>query len=111
MRELLHSVLPGLVPWALSGSPRDQWLYVLSLSALLLGTALCLVALRVPRCDAVAVGTAGGGVASWLLSSGPAEGRTLLEVLPGNGLTVSDLLVLPAVALVLALCWRRLRER
>ena len=107
MRELLLELLPS----ALSGEPRDQLLYVLTLGLLGVGTVLCLVALRVAVLDVLAVGLACAGAAAWLLSNGPAEGGTLVEVLPGNGLTRADLAVLPAGVLVAVLCWRRVRHR
>ena len=107
----MSGFLVDVLPWTLTGDPRQQRLYLLSLVCLAAGTALCLVALRVAVLDVVAVGLVSAGAAAWLLSNGPAEGRSLVELLPGNGLTVADLGVLPAAALCLALCLRRLRTR
>ena len=90
----MSEVLVGLVPWSLSGDLRDQRLYALSLLCLGAGTLMCLAALRVVVLDVLAVAVAAGGAAAWLLSTGPREGRTLLVVLPGNGLTLADLAVL-----------------
>lgn len=101
-------ILLGALPWALSGSRRDQLLYVLALSVLVLGTALAALAVLVPRLDGVAVALASGGAAAWLLSNAPAEGVSLVEPFHGNGLTVADLAVLPAAGLVLLLSARRL---
>ena len=105
----MSDLLLGLGSWALVESRRDVLLYLLSLSSLLVGTALCVAALRHAVLDVVAVAVACGGAAAWLLSNGPGEGRTVVEVLPDNGLTVADLVALPAAALVVLLCWRRLR--
>ena len=98
-----------LVPWSLSGEPRDQRLYGLSLLCLAAGTLLCVAALRIVVLDVLAVALAGAGVAAWLLSTGPREGRVLLTVFPGNGVTVADLAALPAAVLVAFLIWRRLK--
>lgn len=105
----MRSLLLDVLPWTLSGSLRDQRLYVLALGCLLLGTGLCLLALRWARADVLAVAIGSGGVAAWLLSNKPAEGGVLVEVLPGNGITVSDVIAGPAIALVAVLTWRRLR--
>lgn len=105
----MSETLTDLVPWSLSGGLRAQRIYVASLSLLVIGTLLSLLALRWSRLDVLAVGAAGAGIGSWLLSSTPAEGRTLLVVLPGNGLTVADVAALPAMLLVAVLSWRRLR--
>ncbi len=105
----MTDTLTELVPWSLSGTPRAQRLYLATLGLLLAGTLLSLLALRWPRLDVLAVGAAAAGIASWLLSTDPAEGRTLLVVLPGNGLTVADLAAVPAVLLIAVLSWRRLR--
>ena len=101
--------LVALLPWSVGGDLRAQRLYLVTLTLLALGTLLSLLALRWSRLDVLAVGTAGAGVGSWLLSSSPGEGRTLLVVLPGNGVTVADVAALPAVVLVAVLSWRRLR--
>ena len=105
----MSDLLVDLVPWSLSGEPRDQRLYALSLLCLGAGTLLCVAALRVVVLDVLAVALAGAGTAAWLLSTGPREGRVLLTVFPGNGLTLTDLAVLPAAGLVAFLIWRRLR--
>jgi hypothetical protein len=103
----VRDALVHLVPWTLAGSDRDELLYVLSLGALLLGTLLALLALPVRRLDVLAVAVAAGGAAAWLLSSGPGEGGTIVEVLPDNGLTVADLAAVPAFLLVGVLAARR----
>ena len=104
----MTDVLLELLPWSLSGTTREQKLYVVTLSLLLAGSLLALLALRLERLDVLAVAVAGGGVVGWLLSTGPGEGATLLVVLPGNGLTVADLAAVPAVLLVVVLAGRRL---
>lgn len=98
-----------LLPWSLAGDDRAQQLYVLTLGVLSVGTLLCLAALRAAVLDVLAVGVACAGAAAWLLCNAPAEGRTLLVVLPGNGVTVADLAVLPVVVLGTHLAWRRAR--
>jgi hypothetical protein len=103
MTELVGDVLP----WSLDGDRREQLLYVLALAAVLAGTVLCLVATRVAALDVLAAAVAAGGAAAWLLANGPAEGAVLLEVLPDNGLTVADLVVVPSVLLVPWLAVRR----
>lgn len=103
MRWLLLDVLP----WALSGEPRDPRLYVLSLGLLVLGAALALLALRL---ETTAVALAGAGVAAWLLTNRVAEGAALAEVRPGNGLTVADVAAVPVILLVAILWWRGLRR-
>ena len=107
----MTDALVDLLPWSLSGDPRDQRLYVLALASLGVGTLMCLVALRVAVLDVLAVALAAAGGAAWLLSTAPREGRTLLVVFPGNGLTLADLAVVPAAVLVVVLCWRRVRGR
>ena len=105
----MSDLLVDLVPWSLSGDPREQRLYGLSLLCLAAGTLLCVAAVRVVVLDVLAVALASGAAAAWLLSTGPREGRILLTVFPGNGLTLADLAVLPAAALVVFLAARRLR--
>lgn len=107
----VSDALLDVLPWALSGSPRDERLYVLALGLLALGTALSLLAVAFPRLDAVAVALASGGAAAWLLSNAPGEGTSLIEVFHGNGITTADLVALPAGALVVVLCARRLLEK
>ena len=107
MRELIVELLPA----TLSGDRREQLLYVLALSGLGAGTLLCLLALRVVALDVVAVAVAGAGAGTWLLANGAGEGETLLVVLPGNGITLADLAVLPVVLLVSYLSVRRWRTR
>ena len=48
---------------------------------------------------------------AWLLVNRPVEGRVLLVVAPGHGLTQADLLVLPAVLLAGLLTAIRLKSR
>ena len=107
MRGLILELLPA----SLSGDRRDQLLYVLALLALAAGTLLCLLALRVAALDVLAAAVAAAGGAAWVLSNNPGEGDTLLVVRPGNGLTLADTAVLPAVFLVAYLGVRRWRTR
>ena len=107
----MTELLLDAVPWSLEGTSRERLLYVLSFACLAAGTLLCVAALRVAAMDVLAVAVASGGAAAWLLSTGPREGRTLLQVLPGNGVTVTDLAVLPAGLLVAYLAWRRAAHR
>jgi hypothetical protein len=102
--------LTELLPWSISGSSRDERLYVLTLALLLAGTVLALGAVAVPRLEGFAVALASGGAAAWLLSNAPGEGASLVEVFHGNGVTVADLAAVPAGALVLLLCARRLHD-
>lgn len=106
MSDLLLEVLP----WSLAGPVRDRKLYVVTLGLLVLGSVLALLALWVERLDVLAVAVAGGGAVGWLLSSAPAEGGTLLVVLPGNGLTLADVAAAPAVLLVVFHAVRRMRR-
>jgi len=106
----VSDLLLEVVPWSLAGPVRAQRVYVVTLAVLLAGTALAVVAERFERLDVLASLVAGAGAAGWLLSNAPAEGRTLLVLLPGNGLTTADLLAAPALALVGVLVGRRLRR-
>ena len=106
----MTDALLELLPAALGGDRREQALFGLTLGVLAVGTLLCLVALRFRRLDVPAVAVAAAGAAGWLLSNAPAEGTTIVEVQPGNGLTSADLVVLPASVLVLLLCVQRLRR-
>ena len=94
-----------------SPSSRASALYVLTLAAVLAGTALCAFALRRPRWDVLAAALAGTGAGAWLLSNGAGEGPLLVLVTTGNGLTAADLLAVPAGCLVGLLVLRRLRGR
>lgn len=96
---------------ALVAASREELLFALSLLVLLAGTGLWLLALRVPRLDALACSVAAAGAAAWLLSNSRHEGPTLLEVLPGNGFTAADVAAVPAGLAVAALCWRWLSAR
>ena len=107
----MRGLIVELLPASLSGDRRDQLLYVLAFLALAAGTLLCLLALRVAALDVLAVAVAAAGGAAWVLSNNPGEGDTLLVVLPGNGLTLADTAVLPAVFLVAYLGVRRWRTR
>ncbi|MDP9466313.1 MAG: hypothetical protein M3P31_03600 [Actinomycetota bacterium] len=107
MSELLLEVLP----WGLAGSVREQRVYLVTLGVLVVGSALALVAVWFEQLDVLASLVTGAGAAGWLLSNAPAEGPTLLVLLPGNGLTTADLLAAPALALVGLLVGRRLRRR
>lgn len=92
---------------ALVEASRADLLFALSLAVLLLGTALCALAWRRPKLDVLAAAAAAGGAVAWLLCNTPGEGPTLLRVLPGNGLTAADLLVVPAALAVPVLALRR----
>lgn len=89
---------------------RAEVLYALSFLLLGAGTALAVAALRRRSLDVLAVALAAAGATGWLLSNGVGEGAVLFEVLQGNGLTVADLLAVPALVLVVVLSWRRLTE-
>ncbi|WP_213573260.1 hypothetical protein [Rhodococcus sp. USK13] len=41
----------------------------------------------------------------WVFGNGPLEGRTLYEITPTNGVTVSDLLSVTAVLIAVWACW------
>ena len=105
VKELVVELLPA----GLSGDPRARVLYVLALALLALGTALCCLALRSVKLDALAAASGSAGAVAWLLCNGPGEGSTLLVLERGNGLTTADLASLPAAVLVLLLSVRRLR--
>lgn len=95
----------------LTGSAREQGLFVLSLLLLVLGTAALVMAVRHPRARVVAAATGAAGIVGWLLCNGAREGRTLLLVLPGNGVTAADLLALPATVLLGVVVLRDARNR
>ena len=83
------------------------------LAALLLlgvGTVLAYVGVSNRRWEVVGAALAGAGVVAWLLTNAPYEGAVLLEVNAWNGLTVADLLVVPAVLLLARLSWRSVRR-
>jgi len=50
--------LIDVLPWSLSGEPREQRIYVLALACLALGTLLCAAALRIAVLDVLAVAVA-----------------------------------------------------
>ena len=107
----MTDVVLDLLPVEVGGGPRDQALYALTLSVLVLGTLLCALALWLRRIDVVGVAVAAAGAGGWLLANSANEGTVLYEVQPGNGFTQADLVVLPAGVLVLLLCLQRLRGR
>ena len=83
------------------------------LAALLLlgvGTVLAYAGVIGRRWEVVGAAVAAAGVVAWLLTNRPYEGAVLLEVFQGNGLTVADLLVIPAVLLLTQLSWRSVRR-
>jgi len=80
-----------------------------SLILLAMGTILAYVGIGNRRWEVVGAALAGAGVAAWLLTNAPYEGAVLFDVLDGNGLTVADLLVIPAVLLLAQLSWRSVR--
>ncbi len=106
MTAELINWLPGDV----TGNERDRRLYLVALALLALGTLLGLAALRLRRLDVLAAAVSGAGALAWLLLNRPGEIRLLLEVRPGNGLTVADLFVVPAALLVLRLVVARWRS-
>lgn len=106
----MSGLLLDVLPWSLSGDPREQRLYVLALGLLLLGTLLLSISLAWRALDVLAAAVAAAGIVAWLLSNSPAEGGILLVVLPGNGVTQADLAALPAGLLVAVLACRRLRQ-
>ena len=83
------------------------------LTALLLlfvGTGVAYVGVDRRRWEVPGAALAAAGVTAWLLTNGPYEGRTLLILAAGNGLTVADLLVVPAAVLLARLSWRAVRR-
>ena len=95
---------------------------LLARSLVLVVAVLLVVAVGSALMSLVA-GTLGGGALlrqigqllaaslAWLLVNQPVEGRVLLVVAPGHGLTQADLLVLPAVLLAGLLTAIRLKSR
>ena len=84
-----------------------------SLAGLLIlgvGTFLAYAGLGNRRWEVPGAALAGAGVVAWLLTNGPFEGAVLLTVFDGNGLTVADLLVVPALVLLAQLSWRSVRR-
>ena len=80
---------------------------LLSLVLLVLGTALCLCALRYRRAAVAGAAVASAGVTGWLLTGTDATPR-LLVLSEGNGVHAGDLLTVPAALLVL---WLSVRPR
>jgi len=74
------------------------------------GTVLAYAGIGNRRWEALGAALAGAGVVAWLLTNGPYEGAVLLEVNAWNGLTVADLLVVPAALLLAQLSWRSVRR-
>lgn len=90
----------GVVKEVLQGLDRPTALALASAVLLLAGTGLAAGALlRRGPLDLLATAVCAAGTTAWLLNNAPYEGRTVLVVLPGNGVTMGDLLVLPAAAL------------
>ena len=81
-----------------------------ALLVLLVGTILAYVGIGNRRWEVPGASLAGAGVVAWLLTNGPYEGAVLLVIFDGNGLTVADLLVVPAVLLLALLSWRSVRR-
>ncbi len=75
-----------------------------------LGTVLAYAGVSNRRWEVPGAALAGAGVVAWLLSNGTYEGAVLLDVFDGNGLTVADLLAIPAVLLLAQLSWRSVRR-
>ena len=109
-RQPNGDVLVDLIPWTISGSIREQNLYALAFWSLVLGTALCGLALRRPRLRVLSAAAGAATVVGWLLCNGPGEGPTLLRLSEGNAIVTADLAALPASALVLLMVWRDLRS-
>ncbi len=83
---------------------------LLSLTLLVLGTALAYWAVWHPRWEVPAAALAGSGIAAWSLSNLPYEGAVLVVPVDGNGLTAADLLSAPGLVLVVYLCQRAVRR-
>lgn len=81
-----------------------------ALLVLAAGTVLAYVGTANRRWEVLGAAVAGAGVVAWLLTNGPYEGAVLLDVFDGNGLTVADLLVVPALLLLAQLSWRSFRR-
>ncbi len=75
-----------------------------------MGTVLAYAGIGNRRWEVLGAALAGAGVVAWLLTNGPYEGAVLLDVFDGNGLTVADLLVVPALLLLAQLSWRSFRR-
>ena len=94
----------GLLPEAASTRA------LLSLVLLVVGTVLAVVALRNRRWEVPAAAVASAGLVGWTLTSSDYDGPVLFVVVEGNGVHLGDLLSLPALLLVLWLCWRGVRR-
>ena len=81
-----------------------------ALLVLLVGTVLAYAGMGNRRWEVPGAALAGAGVVAWLLTNGPYEGSVVLAVFEGNGLTVADLLVVPALLLLARLSWRSVRH-
>lgn len=92
---------------------RGNGLLLVVLLGLALGTVLCVFALsgerswlRVP-----ASALAASAAVAWLILDKRVEGAVLLRVARGHGLTVADLVALPALGLVALLTVLAYRDR
>ncbi len=103
-------ILIDVIPWTISGTIRQQNLYALTFWLLVVGTLLCLVALRWSRLRVPAAATGSAAAAGWLLSNGPGEGAVLWQVRHGNALMLADTAVLPLLVLLLTLSWQDARR-
>ena len=83
---------------------------LIALLVLGVGTVLAYVGVRSRRWEVIGAMLAGAGVVAWLLTNDLYKGAVLLEVFDGHGLTVADLLVVPAVLLLAQLSWRSVRR-
>lgn len=83
---------------------------LLSLLLLIVGTALVAHAMAHRNWELPGAVLATAGVTAWTLTNARFEGPVLLIAFPGNGLTLADLLSVPAAVLVIRLCLRNRRR-
>lgn len=79
---------------------------LISLALLVVGTVLAVVALRRRRWEVPAAAVATAGVVGWLFTASAYDGPSLAVVVDGRGISLGDLLSLPAFLLVLWLSYR-----
>lgn len=94
----------------MSGSQTSPVRAVLALAVLVAGTGLAGLAVRRPRWSIVAAAVAGAGTTAWLALNRPLEGPVLVSLAHGSGVTLADLLAVPALLLLVVLCVRSLRS-
>lgn len=83
---------------------------LLSLVLLVVGTLLSMHALTSRRWEVLGAALVAAGIAGWTLTNTPYEGAVLFIPFDGNGVTAADLLCLPGLAALAALCWRSVRR-